>query len=403
VSVVWIFEAAYESAGSMKIGITCYPTYGGSGAVATALGLELARNGHQVHFISYAQPFRLTQFKDGVYFHEVKPNQYPLFEYPPYSLALAVTMHEVVRREELDLLHVHYALPHATAGWIAREMLRASGRDVKLVTTLHGTDITLVGQDPSYWSIVRFSIEKSDRLTAVSRWLCDRTYQDFQCEQSAIDVIPNFVDTDVYDRERYVEKHVFGSPDERILMHISNFRRVKRIPDVIKIFHRVQSELPARLVLVGDGPERQAAEDLAERLDIADRVVILGKIEAVAELLASADLFLLPSEQESFGLGALEAQASGVPVIGSERTGLAEVVEDGVTGSLHAVGDIDAMAEAAISLLTDKDRWTAVSQASRARAVATFATSRVVPKYEKLYREVLGLPEPGDTLESDTS
>ena len=392
-----------EGARSMKIGITCYPTYGGSGAVATELGLELARNGHEVHFISYAQPFRLTQFKDGVYFHEVKLNQYPLFEYPPYSLALAVTMHEVVRREELDLLHVHYALPHATAGWIARDMLRASGGDVKLVTTLHGTDITLVGQDPSYWSIIRFSIEKSDRLTAVSGWLRDRTHQDFECEQFAIDVIPNFVDPDIYNRERYAGRHTLGSPGERVIMHISNFRRVKRIPDVIEIFHRIQSELPARLVLVGDGPERQAAEDLAESLGISDRVVILGKIESVAELLASADLFLLPSEQESFGLVALEAQASGVPVIGSAHSGLAEVVEDGVTGSLHAVGDVNAMANAAIALLTDEKRWSEFSEASRVRAVENFATARVVPKYEKLYREVLGSSQEDQTPPSGRS
>jgi N-acetyl-alpha-D-glucosaminyl L-malate synthase BshA len=387
---------------SMKVGITCYPTYGGSGAVATELGLELARNGHEVHFISYAQPFRLTQFKEGVYFHEVKPNQYPLFEYPPYSLALAVTMHEVVLREELDLLHVHYALPHATAGFLARAMLRASGRDVKLVTTLHGTDITLVGQDPSYRSIVRFSIEQSDRLTAVSRWLCDRAYQDFHCEQSSIDVIPNFVNPEIYDRERYARKHVLGSSGERVVMHISNFRRVKRIPDVIRIFHRIQSEMPARLVLVGDGPERQATEELAESLGISDRVVILGKIESVAELLASADLFLLPSEQESFGLVALEAQASGVPVIGSAQTGLAEVVRDGVTGSLHAVGDVDAMSDSAITLLKDKNRWADFSEASRSWAVDNFATARVVPRYEKLYREVLGSSQSDGTLSSVT-
>jgi len=376
----------------MKIGITCYPTYGGSGAVATELGLELARRGHEVHFISYAQPFRLTQFIDGVFFHEVKVNQYPLFEYPPYSLALAVTMHEVARREELDVLHAHYAIPHATAGWIARDMLQAGGRDVKLVTTLHGTDITLVGQDPSYWSITRFSIEKSDRLTAVSEWLRDRTHKDFECAKCKIDVIPNFVDPETYNRERYRGLHTFGCKGEKVVMHISNFRGVKRIPDVIHIFDKIQKEVPARLVLVGDGPERQKAEELAEKLGIADRVLMLGKLESVAELLANADLFLLPSEQESFGLVALEAHASGVPVIGSSETGLMEVVEDGETGSLHSVGDVDAMADSAIGLLRDDARWSRFSAAARGRAVERFATSRVVTQYEDLYRDVVDEP-----------
>ncbi len=380
----------------MNIGITCYPTYGGSGAVATELGLELARRGHKVHFISYAQPFRLTQFIDGVYFHEVKVNPYPLFEYPPYSLALAVTMHEVAVREKLDLLHVHYAVPHATAGWIARDMLRASGGDVKLVTTLHGTDITLVGQDPSYWSITRFSIEKSDRLTAVSAWLRERTHEDFECDRCAIDVIPNFIDPEVYDRARYAGCHRLAPEGEKVIMHISNFRVVKRIPDLIKIFHRIQQAVPARLILVGDGPDRQRAEEMAEKLGIADRVVILGKFESVAELLASADLFLLPSEQESFGLVALEAQASGVPVIGSSSTGLDEVLEDGVTGFLHPVGSVEQMAQSAIALLTDDDRWEACSEASRRRAVDRFATARVVPLYERLYRETLEAEEPSE-------
>ncbi len=376
----------------MKIGITCYPTYGGSGAVATELGLELARRGHQVHFISYAQPFRLTQFIDGVFFHEVKVNQYPLFEYPPYSLALAVTMHEVARREELDILHAHYAIPHATAGWIARVMLQAGGRDVKLVTTLHGTDITLVGQDPSYWSITRFSIEQSDRLTAVSDWLRDQTHRDFDCDKCKIDVIPNFVDPHTYDRDRYRGLHTFGCDSEKVVMHISNFRSVKRIPDVIEIFNRIQKEVPARLVLVGDGPQRQKAEELASQLGISDRVLMLGKLESVAELLANADLFLLPSEQESFGLVALEAQASGVPVVGSSDTGLTEVVEHGVTGWLHPVGEVEAMANSAVALLRDDARWQAASAAARARASEHFATSRVVTLYEDLYREVIAEP-----------
>ncbi len=374
----------------MKIGITCYPTYGGSGAVATELGLELARRGHHVHFISYAQPFRLTNFIDGVYFHEVEVNQYPLFEYPPYSLALAVTMHEVARREELDLLHVHYAIPHATAGWIARDMLRAGGGDVKLVTTLHGTDITLVGQDPSYWSITRFSIEKSDRLTAVSGWLRDRTRRDFNCSGCDISVIPNFVDPGIYRRERYFGQHRLAERGEKVVMHISNFRPVKRIPDLIRIFEKIQRKVPARLILVGDGPERQRAEDLAGKLGIAERVVLLGKLDSVASLLANADLFLLPSDQEAFGLVALEAQASGVPVVGSSGTGLEEVVDEGVTGHLHPAGSIDEMSASAISLLADDERWGRYSRAARRRTLDRFTTQRIVPVYEGLYRDVLG-------------
>ena len=373
----------------MKIGITCYPTYGGSGAIATELGLGLARRGHEVHFISYAQPFRLIHFIDGVYFHEVEVNRYPLFEYPPYSLALAVTMHEVARREGLDLLHVHYAIPHATAGWIARDMLRDGGRDVKLVTTLHGTDITLVGQDPSYWSITRFSIEKSDRITAVSDWLRERTHRDFDCERCAIEVIPNFVDPKIYDRERYRGRHRLARAGEKVVMHISNFRTVKRIPDLMHVFARIQHATPARLILVGDGPERQRAAEIAVELGVAERVVFLGKIDSVAELLASADLFLLPSEQESFGLVALEAQASGVPVVGSSGTGLNEVVEHGVTGYLHPVGAVDAMARSAISVLSDEARWDAFSSASRERAIERFTIDRIVPRYESLYRRVL--------------
>lgn len=373
----------------MKIGITCYPTYGGSGAIATELGLGLARRGHEVHFISYAQPFRLTHFIDGVYFHEVEVNRYPLFEYPPYSLALAVTMHEVARREELDLLHVHYAIPHATAGWIARDMLRDGGRDVKLVTTLHGTDITLVGQDPSYWSITRFSIEKSDRITAVSEWLRERTHRDFDCARCAIDVVPNFIDPTIYDRERYRGRHRLARAGEKVVMHISNFRAVKRIPDLIQVFARLQEEVPARLILVGDGPERQRAGEIAADLGIAGRVLFLGKIDSVAELLASADLFLLPSEQEAFGLVALEAQASGVPVVGSSGTGLDEVVEDGATGYLHPPGSVEAMASSAISLLRDEARWEAFSGAARDRALERFTIDRIIPLYESLYRRVL--------------
>jgi N-acetyl-alpha-D-glucosaminyl L-malate synthase BshA len=374
----------------MKIGITCYPTYGGSGAVATELGLELAKRGHEIHFISYAQPFRLTHFIEGVFLHEVEVARYPLFEYPPYSLALAVTMHEVVTKADLDILHVHYAVPHATAAWIARDMLRGSGRDVKVVTTLHGTDITLVGQDPSYWSITKFSIERSDGLTAVSEWLRARTLEDFACDDCAIRVIPNFIDPKLYHREVHeCHRAALATPDEKILMHISNFRPVKRIRDLLRVFERVQRTVPSRLVLVGDGPERPRADELAADLGISDRVVFLGKLESVAELLACADLFILPSEQESFGLVALEAQACGVPVVGSSDSGLPEVVEHGVTGSLHPVGDVEGMAEGAVSLLRDEARWRAASLAARERAISLYSADRIVPEYEQYYEEIL--------------
>ena len=375
----------------MKIGITCYPTYGGSGAVATELGLELARRGHEVHFVSYAQPFRLDRFREGVFFHEVEMMPYPLFEYPPYSLALAVTMHEVVRDHDLDLLHVHYALPHATSGWITREMLRSEGADVKVVTTLHGTDITLVGQDDSFRSITRFSIEMSDGLTAVSDWLRRETAEAFGVETDRIEVIPNFVDVEEFDRDRYpCHRSSLAPGGEKILMHISNFRPVKRVVDVVRVHAAVREEVPARLVMIGDGPERGHAEDAAEELGTDDDVVFLGKLESVAELLACADLFLLPSEEESFGLVALEAMASGVPVVGSSGSGLAEVVEDGVSGRLHPVGAVEEMAESAVGLLTDGDRWGRFSEAGRRRAVEEFSADRVVPRYEALYRAVLG-------------
>ena len=374
----------------MKIGITCYPTYGGSGAVATELGLELARRGHKIHFISYSQPFRLTNFIDGVYFHEVKVNNYPLFEYPPYSFALAVSMHEVAAREGLDVIHAHYAIPHATAAWMAREMLREEGRDVKLVTTLHGTDITLVGKDPSYRSVTQFSLSKSDALTAVSTWLRDRTVAEFDFDGREIQVIPNFVQPRVYDRDRYAGSHVWGAPGEKVLMHISNFRPVKRIPDLVRVFAAVRESIPAKLVLVGDGPERVAAGELAERMGVRKDVVMLGKVDSVAELLANADLFLLPSAQESFGLVALEAHAAGVPVIGAGGSGLEEVVSDGESGALLPVGDVEGMAAASIRFLTDPQALSGASAAAR-EAAARFATGAIVPQYEALYGQVTGL------------
>ena len=377
----------------MKIGITCYPTYGGSGAVATELGIALAARGHEVHFISYRQPFRLPSFLPRVFFHEVQVGQYPLFEYPPYDLALAVQMHEVVKMYGVELLHCHYAIPHATSAWIAREMLRAEGGDVAVVTTLHGTDITLVGQDPSFHAITKFSIEKSDRITAVSEFLRAETFNAFHCTGCRVAVIPNFVDPAVYERERYVVAE--GLPFDRtrkVLMHISNFRPVKRVRDVVRIFAKVAAEIPSVLVMVGDGPDRPAAEDEARTLGVSSSVFFLGKIEAVAPLLASADVFLLPSSSESFGLGALEAMATGVPVIGSDTGGLPEVVTNGVTGLLYPVGDVDSMARGAIDILTDHRRHQAMANAGARSARERFALDTIVSQYESLYRSTLDSP-----------
>ena len=373
----------------MKIGITCYPTYGGSGAVATELGIQLARRGHEIHFISYAQPFRLPHFLPGVFFHAVEVMRYPLFEYPPYSLSLTVKMHDVVVRHGLDVLHVHYAIPHATSAWNVKEML-GPDHPLKVVTTLHGTDITLVGQDPSYFTITKFSIEKSDGLTAVSQWLKDETYAAFGCVGCEIRVVPNFVDVETFRRDREpCHREAFAEPDEKILMHISNFRPVKRVPEIVRVFARVAREVPSRLVLVGDGPDRPAAEEEARRLGVGDRVVFLGKLESVAEVLACADLYILASETESFGLSALEAMACGAPVVGTRVGGLPEVVESGVTGELVPAGDLDAMTDAALGILRDSDRWHELSRAARARAVERFSVERVVPIYESYYREVL--------------
>ena len=373
----------------MKIGITCYPTYGGSGAIATELGMELSRRGHEVHFISYAHPFRLPHFMERVYFHEVEVARYPLFEYAPYDLALAAMMHQVTLRVGLDLLHVHYAIPHATSAWIAKEMLGA-GHPLKIVTTLHGTDITLVGQERSFGEITRFSIAKSDGLTAVSEYLKRETVRHFDVPAERIEVIPNFVDPAVYDRARNpCYRHALAAEDERLVMHISNFRPVKRVRDVVRIFHRIGRSVPARLVFIGDGPDRPEASHEAEALGIADRVVFLGKQDSVAEILTCADLFLLPSASESFGLSALEAMASGVPVVASRSGGLPELVEDGVSGYLAAVGDVEAMAAAGVELLQDPERWRSASRAARETAVERFGVSRVVPAYEAYYDRIL--------------
>jgi N-acetyl-alpha-D-glucosaminyl L-malate synthase BshA len=368
----------------VRIGIVCYPTYGGSGAVATELGLALADRGHDVHFISYAMPFRL-RFNARVTFHEVKIGSYPLFEHPPYSLALTVMLQEVATKEGLDVVHCHYAIPHAASAWMAQQLM-ADARHLPFVTTLHGTDITLVGQDPSYFPVTKFSIEQSDAVSAVSAYLRDETYRAFGCMGCNIEVIPNFVDlTEFRPNHRPCPGAGAG---ERVLMHISNMRPVKRLLDVVRIFAAVNARVPSRLMLVGDGPDRDAAEREAARLGVASRTRFLGKVEEVAEVLGWADLYLLPSNSESFGLSALEALAMGVPVIGTNVGGLPEVVEHDRCGYLGAVGDVDDLAAGALALLTDADRYRAFSSAARERA-ALFATERVVPQYEDLYAAVV--------------
>ena len=374
----------------MKIGITCYPTYGGSGAVATELGIALAQRGHEVHFVTYQQPFRLPTFLPRVFFHEVDVGRYPLFEYPPYDLALAVRMHDVVREHKLDLLHCHYAIPHATSAWIAKQMLLEHGQNIQVVTTLHGTDITIVGQDPSFHSITKFSIEKSDALTAVSSYLQRETQSAFGCTACRIDVIPNFVDPTVYERSRHgAELRGQFDGDRKVFMHISNFRSVKRVKDVVRIFGAASRSVPSVLVMVGDGPERLEAEQEARALGVDRDVHFLGKIEQVAPLLASADLFLLPSQSESFGLSALEALASGTPVIGTRVGGLPEVVRDGETGVLCEVGDVDGMSRAAVELLRDEQRWQRLSRAAAADARERFAMNDIVERYEQLYLQTI--------------
>lgn len=377
----------------MKIGITCYPTYGGSGAVATELGIALAERGHEIHFVTYQQPFRLPAFLPRVFFHEVDVVRYPLFEYPPYDLALAVRMHQVVKLHGLDLIHAHYAIPHATSAWIAREMLEEDGMGVKIITTLHGTDITLVGQDPSFKPLTRFSIERSDGLTAVSRFLKQQTYEAFGCTGCTVEVIHNFMDPDVYRRERYPPtlKEQYGD-DRAVVMHVSNFRTVKRVRDVIRVFARINRSVPSVLVMVGDGPERVEAEQEAQDLGVADLTYFLGKIDAVAPLLANADLFLLPSQSESFGLSALEALACGVPVVASDAGGIPEVVEDGVTGALRPVGDVEGMGEAAVAILSEGggERWKRMSAAATADARMRFSRHDIVSRYEAFYERTLG-------------
>ena len=376
----------------MKIGITCYPTYGGSGVVATELGLELAQRGHEIHFISYAQPIRLSQTSPNIHYHEVEVSRYPLFEYPPYDLALATSMAEVAELYELDLLHVHYAIPHSVSALLARQMLASGKKQRKLpfVTTLHGTDITLVGQDRSYLPITRFSIEQSDGVTAISNYLRERTVREFDVKNN-IEVIYNFVNCDVYCRckDLAAQRAEYAANGERILIHVSNFRPVKRIKDVIEIFDRVRKEIPAKLLLLGDGPDRSPAEWLAVQKGIHEDVIFLGKREQVYEKLAIADVLLLPSELESFGLAALEAMASEVVPIATNVGGIPEVIEHGKSGFLANVGDIDTMSRYAVDILHDESRLRKLGKECRDAARARFCTSKIIPQYEEFYRRVL--------------
>ena len=376
----------------MKIGITCYPTYGGSGVVATELGTELAQRGHEVHFITYSLPFRLDPEQQNIFYHEVEVSHYPLFDYPPYDLALATRMGEVAEIHQLDLLHVHYAIPHSVSALLAKQMIASSGsrRRLPFVTTLHGTDITLIGLDRSYLPITRFSIEQSDGVTAISEYLRERTVSVFDI-RNHIKVIPNFVNCDIYlrDPDAAERRREFAKDDERLLVHLSNFRPVKRITDVIEIFDRVNKKVPSRLLMIGDGPDRSQAEWLAFQRGIHDRVIFLGKQDRVHEKLAMADVMLLPSKLESFGLAALEAMACKVVPIATRVGGVPEVIDHGKTGFLAEVGDVDMMARFAIDLLSDDARLKQVAQQARCAAQSRFCSSRIIPLYENFYREVL--------------
>jgi len=373
----------------MRIGITCYPTYGGSGTVATELGKALAARGHNIHFISYSIPYRLREFDENISFHEVSMMRYPLFEYPPYSLALSAKMAEVVENQDLELLHVHYAIPHATSAYLTKQML---GGEPKVITTLHGTDITLVGNDESYFRITKFSIDQSDGLTTVSNFLKRETEEKFQV-QTTIKVIPNFIDPEKFSRsQRRCERFLFAPKGEKIVMHISNFRPVKRIEDVIASFALINAEIPSKLLMVGDGPLTSVAIRTAENLGISDDTLFMGKQDDVAGLLSLADIFLLPSENESFGLSALEAMSCEVPVIGTNAGGLPEVVEHGHTGWLAEVGNVAAMAGYGKQLLTDDDLRKKMGQNARQVALEKFHQDKVIDMYEKYYREIAGIP-----------
>lgn len=371
----------------IKIGIVCYPTFGGSGVVATELGKALAKEGHKVHFITYSQPTRLDFLNENLYYHEVDFHSYPLFEYPPYELALASKMVSVVRDEKLDLLHVHYAIPHASAAYMAKQILKTEGIHIPVVTTLHGTDITLVGKDASYEPVVTFSINQSDGVTAVSSDLRKETFEHFKITNE-IEVIPNFIDLEKFKKQKKDHfKKAICPNNESLIVHTSNFRKVKRVTDVVRIFANIHNEIPSKLLMIGDGPERGKAEKLCRDLGISDDVRFLGKLEAVEEVLSVADLFLMPSEKESFGLAALEAMACEVPVISSNTGGIPELNLQGVTGFLSPVGDVDDMTRKALFIL-DKDNLPRFKENALLRA-KEFDITRILPLYESYYTKIL--------------
>ncbi|SQA93613.1 N-acetyl-alpha-D-glucosaminyl L-malate synthase BshA [Capnocytophaga ochracea] len=367
----------------MNIAIVCYPTFGGSGVVATELGLALARKGHQVHFITYSYPVRLDFLEMNIHFHEVHVEEYPLFHYQPYELALSSKMAYVIKTYHIDILHVHYAIPHAYAGYMAKQMLKREGIEVPMVTTLHGTDITLVGNHPTYKEAVTFSINESDIVTSVSESLKQDTLRLFRIDKD-IKVIPNFTNIKKSKETSPCKRTVMAKPEELIVTHISNFRKVKRIDDVVRIFYGIQQKLPAKLIMVGDGPEREIADQLCKDLGIKSKVLFLGNTSDIDRILCFTDLFLLPSASESFGLSALEAMAAGVPVVSSNTGGLPEVNEEGVSGYLCPIGDVKAMAEKAIYILEDKTRLAQFKQNAR-KVAERFDEDRIVPMYEALY------------------
>jgi len=373
----------------MRIGIVCYPTFGGSGVVATELGMALADKGHEVHFVTYNQPVRLDFISHQLHFHEVLMEEYPLFQYQPYELALSTKLVEVVTKHKLEILHVHYAIPHAYAAYMAKMMLKEKGIDIKVVTTLHGTDITLVGSHPSYKTAVEFSINNSDVVTAVSNSLKQDTLRLFNIANE-IQVVYNFIDTEKYDREQQAEcqRIAVAEPHERILTHISNFRPVKRIEDVVKIFHKVQMETPSKLLMVGEGPEKRKAELLVRKLGISEKVIFLGNSHEIEKLLCYTDVFLLPSESESFGLAALEAMAANTAVISTNTGGLPEVNVLGVTGYLSNLGDIDDMAKNALAILKDDETLMRFKKNAKEHT-KQFSLENILPVYEDIYSSVL--------------
>lgn len=374
----------------MKIAIVCYPTFGGSGVVATELGLSLAQRGHEVHFITYRQPVRLALLNPNVFFHEVNVPDYPLFHYQPYELALASKIVDSVKKYNIDILHVHYAIPHAFAGYMAKKMLEESGIKLPMVTTLHGTDITLVGNLPNYKTAVTFSINQSDVVTAVSDDLKKSTYDLFDVNKD-IKVIPNFIEEKMNDFAYvHCQRQQLAEPNERIITHVSNFRKVKRINDVVETFYRVQQKMPAKLMMVGDGPERTPAEELVKSLGIRDKVIFFGNSNEVDSILKYSDLFMLPSETESFGLAALEAMACGVPVISTNAGGLPEVNVQGVTGFMSDIGNVDDMARNAIHILKDENTLNQF-KSNALNHSKTFSVDNIVPIYEKIYQEALSV------------